>query len=108
MCSAAVDSQNRAMWSPATTGGTGFVSGGRVETFGEVWRNDKETVWCRLKRSGGYPTGSCRKELELYSRKTVTRTLPVEIWELQEAPHELGVWLRRFPDRMLKVSSASV
>ena len=48
------------------------------------------------------------RELEFYSRKTVTRTLPVEIRELKEMPHELGVWLRRFPDRMLKVSSASV
>ena len=47
------------------------------------------------------------RELESYSRRTVTRTTPVEIWELEEAPHELGVWLRRFLDRMLKVSSAS-
>ena len=47
------------------------------------------------------------RELESCSRRTVTRTMPVEIWELKEAPHELGVWLRRFLDGMLKVSSAS-
>lgn len=47
------------------------------------------------------------RELESCSRRTVTRTMLVEIWEQEEAPHELGVWLRRFLDRMLKVSSAS-
>ena len=47
------------------------------------------------------------RELEFYSHRTVTRTILVEIRELEEAPHELGVWLRIFLDRMLKVSSVS-
>ena len=47
------------------------------------------------------------RELQFSSHRTVTRTMLVVIWELEEVPHELGVWLRIFLDRMLKVSSAS-
>ena len=47
------------------------------------------------------------RELQFSSHRTVTRTMLVEIWDLEEAPHERGVWLRIFMDRMLKVSSAS-
>ena len=75
------------MWSPATTGGIDFVSGGRVEKFGGMTKRlvQAETQWrpsyWKLKE----------RELEFYSHRTVTRTLPVEIRELEEAPHELGV-----------------
>ena len=31
------------------------------------------------------------RELEFYSHRTVTGTMLVEIWDLEEAPHELGV-----------------
>ena len=92
------------MWTPATTGGIDFVSGGRVEKFGGMTKRlvQAETQWrpsyWKLKE----------RELEFYSHRTVTRTMLVEIWELEEAPHELAVWLRIFLDRMLKVSSASV
>ena len=105
MCSAAVDSYNRAVWSPATTGGTGFVSAGRVEKSGRMTKRlvvQAETQW----RLSYWELQE--RELELHSHRTVTRTLPVEIRELEEAPHELGVWLRRVLDRMLRVSSASV
>ena len=47
------------------------------------------------------------RELELHSHRTVTRTLLLEIRELEEVSHELGVWLSIFLDRMFKVSSAS-
>ena len=91
------------MWTPATTGGIDFVSGGRVEKFGGMTKRlvQAETQWrpsyWKLKE----------RELEFYSHRTVTRTMLVEIWALEEAPHELAVWLRIFLDRMLKVSSAS-
>lgn len=91
------------MWSPATTGGIDFVSGGRVEKFGGMTKRlvQAETQWrpsyWKLKE----------RELEFYSHRTVTGTMLVEIWELEEVPHELGVWLRIFLDRMLNMSSAS-
>ena len=81
------------------------MSAGRVEKSGGIQRDclvQAETQW----RLSYWKLQE--RELELHSHRTVTRTLPVEIRELEEAPHELGVWLRRFLDRMLKVSSASV
>ena len=91
------------MWSPATTGGTDFVSGGRMEKFGGMMKRlvQAETQW-RL----SYWTLQ-ERELYFYSHRTVTRTLLLEIRELEEVSHELGVWLSIFLDRMFKVSSAS-
>ena len=80
------------------------MSGGRVEKFGGMTKRlvQAETQW----RLSYWKLQE--RELEFYSHRTVTRTMLVEIWELEEVPHELGVWLRRFPDRMLKVSPASI
>ena len=91
------------MWSPATTGGTDFVSGGRMEKFGGMMKRlvQAETQW----RLSYWKLQE--RELQFSSHRTVTRTMLVVIWELEEVPHELGVWIRIFLDRMLKVSSAS-
>ena len=80
------------------------MSAGRVDKSGGIQRDclvQAETQW----RLSYWKLQE--RELEFYSRRTVTRTLPVEM-ELEEVPHELGVWLRKFLDRMLRVSSASV